>query len=335
MVAAGRQPGLPKTLYLETTNRCNLRCKGCIQYHGHWEPRRDLSLEEFRMITGQLPDLERAVLHGIGEPLLNKALPEMIRRLKKRRVHVLFNSNGILLDARRRDELMEAGLDELRVSLDAATPEGYRAVRNSDAFDRIVDNLRRFSETLALRRAKFPKLSLWFLASRENISELSGLIELAASIGVQEVYLQRLVYFQDNDGFGLARRKNSMMGGEKGLIDIIEKSQELAARLGVSCRASGRTTPFASLRGLDPGPAPWRQCYRPETLTYITANGNVLPCCISPFATSDYQAIVLGNVFTEPLGDIWHGSRYQNFRQLRLTATPPVSCRGCGISWSL
>jgi len=335
MIAAGSKPSLPKTLYLETTNRCNLRCKGCIQYRGHWEPKRDLSQEEFRMITGQLPDLERAVLHGIGEPLLNKALPQMIRLLKKRRVHVLFNSNGILLDARRQDELMDSGLDELRISLDAATSAGYRAVRDSEAFERIVENLRRFSETLGRRQIRNPKLSLWFLATSESITELPGLIELAASIGVPEVYLQRLVYFQDHDGYGLARRENSLMGNGIGVNELIEKSQELAAGLGVSLNASGRTTPFASLRGQAPGPEPWRQCYRPETLTYITANGNVLPCCIAPFATSDYQTIVLGNVFTEPLADIWHGRPYQNFREQRQTAAPPLSCRGCGISWSL
>jgi MoaA/NifB/PqqE/SkfB family radical SAM enzyme len=335
MVAAGRQPKLPKTLYLETTNRCNLCCKGCIQYRGRWEPERDLALKELLMITSQLPELERAVLHGIGEPLLNKMLPEMIRQLKQRGIYVLFNSNGILLNVRWQEELMDAGLDELRISLDASSPEGYRMVRNSDAFDRIVANLRRFSDTLSRSRITRPKLSLWFLATRENLPELPGLIKLAADIGVAEVYLQRLVYFQDNNGYGLARRNHSVMDGTENAMEPIERSQELAAGLGVTFKASGRSTPLSSLHGHDTVPAPWRQCYRPETLAYITATGNVLPCCISPFATIDYEAIVLGNVFAAPLADIWYGSKYQSFRQRRQTGAPPVCCRGCGMSWSL
>lgn len=64
---------------------------------------------------------------------------------------------------------------------------------------------------------------------------------------------------------------------------------------------------------------PWRKFYRPKTLAYITDNGNVLPCYISPFATIDYDAIVLGNVFDELFADIWSCSKYQNFRQQRQT----------------
>ena len=71
---------LPKNLYVESTNRCNLKCKTCIQYRGNWEPQRDLSLAELVMITDQLPELEWTALHGIGEPLMNPALPDMIRR---------------------------------------------------------------------------------------------------------------------------------------------------------------------------------------------------------------------------------------------------------------
>ena len=64
-----------------------------------------------RRITDQLPDLQRVALHGIGEPLLNRQLPEMIQHLKTRDVHVLFNSNGILLDADMRRALLNSGLD--------------------------------------------------------------------------------------------------------------------------------------------------------------------------------------------------------------------------------
>ncbi|MGE5253992.1 MAG: radical SAM protein, partial [Planctomycetaceae bacterium] len=153
---------LPKTLYLEVTNRCNLRCRGCIRYRGGWESERDLSLEEFLRITDQLPDLERAVLHGIGEPLLNRDLPAMIHHLKGRPVTVLFNSNGLLLDEKKQHELIDSGLDELRVSLDAASPEGYKALRNSRQFDRLVENLRTMASRLKSCGLKRPKLSLWF-----------------------------------------------------------------------------------------------------------------------------------------------------------------------------
>ena len=88
MARKARGVNLPKCLYLETTNRCNLRCRTCILYRGGWEPERDISLEELQMISEQLPGLNRAVLHGIGEPLLNRELPAMIRHLKGREMTV-------------------------------------------------------------------------------------------------------------------------------------------------------------------------------------------------------------------------------------------------------
>lgn len=60
---------------------------------------------QFRQIVNQLPRIERVVLHGIGEPLLNPDLPRFIAHLKQRGAHVLFNTNAVLLDERRGDAL--------------------------------------------------------------------------------------------------------------------------------------------------------------------------------------------------------------------------------------
>jgi molybdenum cofactor biosynthesis enzyme MoaA len=94
------------------------------------------------MITDQLPGLEKAFLHGIGEPLLNHELFEIIRHLKGRDVYVLFNSNGILLSSRRQQGLVRSGLDELRISLDASSAPGYQKMRDSDKFEKVVDYIR-------------------------------------------------------------------------------------------------------------------------------------------------------------------------------------------------
>jgi radical SAM protein with 4Fe4S-binding SPASM domain len=326
---------LPKVLYIETTNRCNLRCKGCILYRGNWESDRDISLAEVIGITDQLPALEQVYLHGIGEPLLNKELPEIIGHLKRRKVYVLFNSNGILLNSQRQQALITAGLDELRISLDAASSKGYEKIRNSNAFDDIVENLKSLLLLQKRRQVSSPKLSLWFLGTRDHIAELPGFIEIAADIGIEDVYLQRLVFFQDDEGYGVARAAKTLQDSADGSPDLIQQSQEMATKLGINFNASGRSRPVESLQGQAQDRLPWNQCYRPLTLMYVTANGNVLPCCISPFATVDYNSIVLGNVFESSLAEIWSGSKYKNFRKQHQTATPPKSCRGCGVQWSL
>ena len=97
---------LPEELYIEVTNRCNSRCETCVHTFREPEPLRDMNLGEFRDLVDQVPLLRRVVLHGVGEPLLNRDLPAMITYLKGRSPapHVLFNSNAILL----RDPLQEA-----------------------------------------------------------------------------------------------------------------------------------------------------------------------------------------------------------------------------------
>src|SRR5207302_4841188 len=135
----------PVCLYLETTNRCNLLCTTCPRTYEELEPPADMSWELFTSIVDQIPHLQRAVLHGVGEPMLVKSLPRMVRYLKDRGTYVLFNTNGTLLTERKGRELIAAGLDELRVSLDAAEPETFRAVRGKDMFGRIVRNVRAFT----------------------------------------------------------------------------------------------------------------------------------------------------------------------------------------------
>ena len=111
-------PPLPRSIYIEPTTRCNQFCRQCPRT---WLPReddRDLSYDDFRRIVDQFPVLERVVLHGLGEPLLNEELPRMIRHLKERSAYVLFNSNGVLLTRERAQALADARLDEYRLSMD-------------------------------------------------------------------------------------------------------------------------------------------------------------------------------------------------------------------------
>src|SRR5499425_735118 len=92
---------LPRSLYLETTNRCDSKCQTCIRTFQTLEPPADLTLERVRAIVEQCPVLDRVVLHGIGEPLLNREIFEIVAYLKIRAETVLFNSDAISLTAGR------------------------------------------------------------------------------------------------------------------------------------------------------------------------------------------------------------------------------------------
>src|SRR5690242_6839824 len=83
----------PVCLYLETTNRCNLLCITCPRTFEDLEPPADMSWDLFTSIIDQFPRIARVVLHGVGEPMTVRELPQMIRYLKQRGIYVLFNTN--------------------------------------------------------------------------------------------------------------------------------------------------------------------------------------------------------------------------------------------------
>src|SRR3954463_2883464 len=229
----------PVCLYLETTNRCNLLCTTCPRTYEELEPPADMSWELFTSIVDQLPNLQRAVLHGVGEPMLVKSLPKMVRYLKDRGTYVLFNTNGTVLNEKNGRALIDAGLDELRVSLDASNARSYLAVRGKDYFNRILKNVRAFRDLQEREGKDRPRVSAWLTGLKETIAELPAFVQVAADIGVREVYLQRLVFFE-NDSIGLARHDQALyeqMTREE--TAYLETATELARAHGITFGASG------------------------------------------------------------------------------------------------
>jgi MoaA/NifB/PqqE/SkfB family radical SAM enzyme len=325
----------PVCLYLEVTNRCNLLCTTCPRTYEELEPPADMSWDLFTRIVGQAPGLARAVLHGVGEPMLVKSLPAMVRHLKERGVYVLFNTNGTALSERSGRALIEARLDELRVSLDAATRERFRIVRGVDVFNRILTNVRRFRTLQAREGAVSPRVSLWLTGLKETLAELPAFVRLAADVGVSEVYLQRLVFF-DADPVGLARPDQTLFERlETDEAAILGEAEAEARRLGVTFSASGAASEPGTSLTQATRDHPWSLCGRPWTLMYFTANGRALPCCIAPFAQHGYENYTLGDATRESLNAIWNGARYQAFRAALQSDRPPRPCSNCGLRWSL
>jgi MoaA/NifB/PqqE/SkfB family radical SAM enzyme len=326
----------PVCLYLETTNRCNLLCTTCPRTYEQLEPEADMPWELFTSLIDQYPNIARVVLHGIGEPMLVKDLAERVKYLKDRKIYVLFNTNGTLLTKANGRALIEAGLDELRVSLDAAEAEVFQMVRGKDFFDKIVANVKNFTEMQRELNAAKPRVSLWLTGLRETVDQLPNFVRLAHSIGVGEVYLQRLVFFED------PMSENSLARSESALFEhttereeaLIREAESVAKELGVMFSASGAVDPGESIK-MQRSDSPWSLCRRPWSLMYITANGRVLPCCIAPFSMKGYGSFTLGDATQSSLREIWNGAEYQRFREGLLTSAPPPACANCGLRWSL
>jgi MoaA/NifB/PqqE/SkfB family radical SAM enzyme len=329
-------PHEPVCLYLETTNRCNLLCVTCPRTYEQLEPEADMPWSLFTSIIDQYPRIARVVLHGIGEPMLVKDLAQRVAYLKARGIYTLFNTNGTLLTEANGRALIDAGLDELRVSLDAADSEVYQMVRGKDFFAKIVENVKRFTHLQRELSAPRPRVSLWLTGLRETVDQLPNFVRLAHEVGVPEVYLQRLVFFEEpaNEA-SLARAESALFEHTTAREEaLIHEAEAVAVALGVIFSASGAVDPGESIR-MQRTDNPWSLCRRPWSLMYITANGRVLPCCIAPFSMKGYSSFTLGDATQSSLREIWNGPEYQRFRAGLLTSAPPPACSNCGLRWSL
>ena len=231
--------------------------------------------------------------------------------------------------------MIDAGLDELRVSLDASNAASYRAIRGKNYFDRILRNVRNFRSLQEREGHTHPRVSAWLTGLKETLVELPAFVRVAADIGVKEVHLQRLVFFGEN-AIGMARPDQALYEHmSQDQAQYLDEAATLAKSLGMTFSASGAASePGMSLKRHGDG-SPWSLCRRPWTVMYITANGRALPCCIAPFSQRGYENYTLGDATQESLRSIWNGPAYTKFRAGLLSTAPPTACAGCGLRWSL
>jgi GTP 3',8-cyclase len=113
-------------LRISVTDKCNLRCVYCMPEEGLPWLRRDelLSFEEIAQIVREMADLglRRVRLTG-GEPLVRRDLPRLVRQLRQIPgiEDIALSTNGVLL-AEHAEELRDAGVDRINLSLDSLLP---------------------------------------------------------------------------------------------------------------------------------------------------------------------------------------------------------------------
>ena len=135
-----------------------------------------LSFEEMATLAGYFADLgvDKVRLTG-GEPLLRWDLARLVRLLLQNRriTEVALTTNGVLL-AEYAQELYDAGLNRVTVSLDTLRPERFRRLTGRDEFARVLEGIESVGKT------GFTNLKLDTVAIRGfNEDELSPLIEFA------------------------------------------------------------------------------------------------------------------------------------------------------------
>src|SRR3954464_12842586 len=302
------RPELPQHLQVEVSGACNLRCRMCLVRYAPPIGRGEgaLAYEDFLALVDSVPGLRRLTLQGLGEPLLSPHLLDMIRHAAARGVHVGFNTSGGVVRRRVAEARVAAGTGHVHVSLDGATAATYEDVRHGTGlaprpgqFERVIGNLRGL---LAARGdARRPRVVLVFVAMRRNVGELEALVELAAGLGVDEVWVQNLSHvFSDTDPAG---RYDEIRRYAESEALFADEETATEARAVFACAAERARSLELKLRlpaleGTASGSCSW-----PWEGAYVTYRGHVQPCCM----VMGSDRATLGRLGERSFGEIWDG----------------------------
>lgn len=305
----------PPFVEIEMTNRCNLACIQCLRSLG-LKPYKlgDMDFEDYKKILAQFPYLLNISLNGFGEPMMYKHFFEVVEYTRRERpwAKIGIYTNGMLIDDEKAHRLMDCGLTELNVSIDAATPETYRRVRRGGKLDVLHANIKRLVRVRQETRARFPLLGLNFVMLNDNEGELVPFVEQAAEFGVD--FVNCVTYATYDWGFKNKRSRDSY----KRELDQARKRMD---ELNVRCKSF----PTGDTTWSDPASPFHCQFFWGEEFR-VTFDGHVTLGCCTPFK----ETFSYGNVLETPFSEIWNNELFQTNRKMALGHIPPTkTCGSC------
>lgn len=292
---------MPTFVSVEPANYCQLRCPECpvgqsFASGGVWRPHARMSVEMFRDVLSQI----RSGCHTIqfyfqGEPLLNSALPEMVKMAHGVGLFTVVSTNAQVLDNSMARRLVGAGLSRVIVSIDGFREESYGAYRVGGSLQRALDGLRYLHEA----REEYGShicIELQVLRLSSNESEWGWIRKHYKSLGATRLVFKTAQLYDYRHGH------------------VLMPSEERYSRY-----RKGSDEEYHLHRRKQ------RSCYRLWSGCVITAEGEVLPCCYDK-----HVQYTFGNITRESLRTLWHSDKADGFRRAVVTNKEDIGmCQEC------
>jgi radical SAM protein with 4Fe4S-binding SPASM domain len=304
---------LPLRVQIENGAGCNLKCRMCA-LNKMKRKKGFLSFENLIRIYDQI-NPPYILLTGYTESFLNNDIFKMINYAKSKGSFVSLDSNATIMNKIIIEKLLETKLDSLFVSIDGSNQDIYGKIRKGGILEVVLSNLRELVKQRNIKKSSL-KIFSAIIVQKDNIHDLAKLIKLIDSLGVDEITPTPIVEYdiREYEQFTL---KNSIPELEKACNEI--NKLQLNAKLNFE---------FVSkyLRDYKNNNLEYNKehCYVPWHSTYITWEGDVLPCCYF----YDKQ-LCFGNVFEQDFRKIWNSKKYREFRKIMTHSRKYRVCQTC------
>ena len=167
---------LPTVLMIENTNHCNAECVMC--------PRDTLSRKRGFMDFGLFEKIIKEAssekrkpithLHGFGEPLLDKRLPDRIQLATEYGItRTYLVSNASLLFPETSRKIIGAGLEKMKISFYGTDEESYNHTMKRLDFEVTLQNIKDFLRIRKDMKSQTPRLILQYLPNETNHAKIA------------------------------------------------------------------------------------------------------------------------------------------------------------------
>jgi pyruvate-formate lyase-activating enzyme len=179
--------GFPFHAVIDTMHACNLQCKYCptgrLQSSGRNQRAIDLNLlESFLDDMGKY--IVMADLFNWGEPLLHPNIGKIVKIFHDRRIFNQISTNLNIQNQQTLEEICDAGLDFLIVSISGMTKNIYGKYHQTGDLDLVVNNLKYIVNYKKQLGYRYPIIELKYLVFKHNIHQIDAARAFAKEIGL-------------------------------------------------------------------------------------------------------------------------------------------------------
>ncbi len=170
-------------IFISPSHECNANCIHCYEKFQS-KNESTLNTEEVKNCIDQFYKLGGILVYFCsGEFLMRKDAIELIRYTRQKNLLVSVTSNGILLDKKKIDELKEAGLNHLIVSIDSADANIH------DQFRNVAGCFEKAKNALQYARLKGIRTQIWTYVTKTNFNELEGISKLVTELKTEPAFV--------------------------------------------------------------------------------------------------------------------------------------------------
>lgn len=170
-------------IFIGPSFECNADCPHCYEKFKANDLKAHLTTAECKNIIDQFKKLGGyQAFFCSGEFLLRTDALELIKYCSDRKILTSVTTNGFLLDEKKINDLKNAGLKFLVVSIDSSVEEKHDSLRIKGSFQKATNALK-------LAKEKGMITHIWTYITRSHSDELEGIIKLGRELGVQSVYV--------------------------------------------------------------------------------------------------------------------------------------------------